>query len=241
MKPIPNLIVKDGHIVASARPARKTLVLGLFGSAAVLLAALGGYWMGQSGQGPDRQTRADTAATPAAVMPAPVPVAVSTLQSAVTDALREVAPGTDDEKRFVQAQQAYLQQKPETPEQIKARIDSLRADPQAQQQYNRNVLNRVTVEAPPRGRDAEIAQAVTASQQRSLPAADSAIAMMQAEASARESAGRTYVVQAGDTLWSISGRVYGDPHQFRRLYEANPRVLASPDHIYPGQVLRVPS
>lgn len=51
----------------------------------------------------------------------------------------------------------------------------------------------------------------------------------------------TYVVRDGDTLWTIAKQVYGDPHQYKRLLEANPSVMASPEHIFPGQVLRVPT
>jgi nucleoid-associated protein YgaU len=63
---------------------------------------------------------------------------------------------------------------------------------------------------------------------------------LQAEAAAREAESKTYVVRPGDTLWAIAHRLYGDPYQYKRLFEANPRVLAAPEHIFPGQVLRVP-
>jgi nucleoid-associated protein YgaU len=56
----------------------------------------------------------------------------------------------------------------------------------------------------------------------------------------RDATGKVYEVRSGDTLGQIANRVYGDPSQFPRLFEANPRVLASPDVIAPGQVLRVP-
>jgi nucleoid-associated protein YgaU len=56
----------------------------------------------------------------------------------------------------------------------------------------------------------------------------------------RDASGNVYEVRSGDTLGQIANRVYGDPSQFPRLFEANPRVLASPDAIVPGQVLRVP-
>jgi nucleoid-associated protein YgaU len=236
MKPIPTLIIKDNHIVAPSRPAGKSLQRVLAGAAVITLAGLGGYWLGQTARTPEpRKSHVDT-------MPVPTPVAISTLQSAVNDALLDAVPTTDaDERRFVQAQQTYLQQKPETPEALKARIDRLRADPQALEEHNRNVLNRVSIPALPDDTGANIARAVAASAQTAGQTQDDSLAALQTEASQREAAGQTYVVRAGDTLWSISGRVYGDPHQFRRLYEANPRVLASPDHIYPGQVLRVPS
>ena len=53
--------------------------------------------------------------------------------------------------------------------------------------------------------------------------------------------GKTYVVRQGDTLWAIAQQLYGDPYKYKRLFEANPRVLAAPEHIFPGQVLRVPA
>jgi hypothetical protein len=49
-----------------------------------------------------------------------------------------------------------------------------------------------------------------------------------------------------DCLWNIAGRpgVYGDPTQWRRLYEANRGKLPQPDNpdlIHPGMVLDIPS
>ena len=61
------------------------------------------------------------------------------------------------------------------------------------------------------------------------------------EALQRQVEAQTYVVRDGDTLWTIAKQVYGDPHQYKRLLEANPSVMASPEHIFPGQVLRVPA
>ncbi|HEY8418335.1 MAG TPA: LysM peptidoglycan-binding domain-containing protein [Limnochordales bacterium] len=48
-----------------------------------------------------------------------------------------------------------------------------------------------------------------------------------------------YVVREGDTLWSISGRLLGDPRAYSRLAAAN--RIANPDLILPGWELRVPS
>jgi len=226
MKPIPPLIVKDGHIVTAEAPVRKGLYLGLAGTAALLAAGLGGYWLGQSGR------------------PIGSGDAHALLSSAVADALQTAGPGDEEEKRFLQAQQVQLQQTPETPEQVKARLDRLAADPQALEAHNRNVLNRVTAAAPPPGASTDLTQAVQAALSASAPAAtpvEPITQVLQAEAAEREAAGRTYTVRPGDTLWAIAARVYGDPHQFQRLFAANPRVLASPDHIFPGQVLRVPA
>ena len=60
----------------------------------------------------------------------------------------------------------------------------------------------------------------------------------------------TYTVRAWniskDCFWNIAGRpwVYGDPHQWRKLYEANKSKLPNPNNpnwIEPGIVLDIPS
>ena len=52
--------------------------------------------------------------------------------------------------------------------------------------------------------------------------------------------GRTYVVVAGDSLSKIARREYGDPQQWRRIYDANRDIIKDPDLIHPGQTLRIP-
>ncbi len=47
-------------------------------------------------------------------------------------------------------------------------------------------------------------------------------------------------VEKGDNLSAISKRVYGDPNQYMKIFEANKPMLKDPDLIYPGQVLRIP-
>ncbi|MBS1201571.1 MAG: peptidoglycan-binding protein [Chromatiaceae bacterium] len=54
----------------------------------------------------------------------------------------------------------------------------------------------------------------------------------------KEGAPETYVVQPGDTLWSIAGRFLEDPWRWREVWHSN-KDLPNPDLIYPGDVLRV--
>lgn len=51
----------------------------------------------------------------------------------------------------------------------------------------------------------------------------------------------TYTVEKGDTLEKISEKFYGTTRKWRRIYEANQDVLRSPNRVYPGQKLTIPS
>jgi hypothetical protein len=55
-----------------------------------------------------------------------------------------------------------------------------------------------------------------------------------------EKAGRTYTVQAGDTLWAIAEKMYGSGGKYMKIFEANTPVLENPDKIFPGQELVIP-
>ncbi len=50
---------------------------------------------------------------------------------------------------------------------------------------------------------------------------------------------RFHTVQAGDTLWAIAERFYGDGRQYTKIAAAN--SLANPDHIEPGLELKIPA
>jgi nucleoid-associated protein YgaU len=50
-----------------------------------------------------------------------------------------------------------------------------------------------------------------------------------------------YTVVRGDTLSKISKQYYGDPNKYNVIFEANKPMLKSPDRIYPGQMLRIPT
>lgn len=49
-----------------------------------------------------------------------------------------------------------------------------------------------------------------------------------------------YTVVKGDTLSKIAKHHYGNANKYRVIFEANKPMLAHPDKIYPGQVLRIP-
>jgi nucleoid-associated protein YgaU len=49
-----------------------------------------------------------------------------------------------------------------------------------------------------------------------------------------------HTVQSGETLWRIANQHYGDGSRYLEVFEANKDVLADPDHIEPGQQLRIP-
>jgi LysM repeat protein len=51
-------------------------------------------------------------------------------------------------------------------------------------------------------------------------------------------AARTYTVEAGDTLWAISERFYGDGSKYQVIADAS--GIPNPDLIQPGQVLTIP-
>ncbi|KAF0094547.1 MAG: peptidoglycan-binding lysin domain-containing protein [Puniceicoccaceae bacterium 5H] len=51
---------------------------------------------------------------------------------------------------------------------------------------------------------------------------------------------RRYTVEAGDSLSSISRKMYGTPNRWREIYEANTDIMASPNSLKVGQNLRIP-
>jgi nucleoid-associated protein YgaU len=53
--------------------------------------------------------------------------------------------------------------------------------------------------------------------------------------------GAKITVHSGDTLWELAGHHLGDPYRWRSLYRLNRSVIQDPGHIFPGQVLRLPT
>jgi hypothetical protein len=78
------------------------------------------------------------------------------------------------------------------------------------------------------------------------PAAEPEPEVVVAEAEPTESApeselqGKTYTVQAGDTLWAIAAKAYGSGAEYMKIFEANTSILEHPDKIDLGQELVIP-
>src|SRR3989338_6653180 len=52
----------------------------------------------------------------------------------------------------------------------------------------------------------------------------------------RDQAPKRYVVQRGDTLWTIASRYLKRPWEWKSLWHANPQIQ-NPNRLYPGAVL----
>ncbi|MBN1179697.1 MAG: LysM peptidoglycan-binding domain-containing protein [Anaerolineae bacterium] len=52
--------------------------------------------------------------------------------------------------------------------------------------------------------------------------------------------GKTYVVQAGDSLSKIAEEVYGDANRWSEIFEANKDKISDPNAISVGQKLVIP-
>jgi len=52
--------------------------------------------------------------------------------------------------------------------------------------------------------------------------------------------GQTYVVQSGDTLFSISRKFYNSPKRWKAILEANRKSIRNPKDLTVGQTLVIP-
>ena len=51
----------------------------------------------------------------------------------------------------------------------------------------------------------------------------------------------TYTVKAGDCLWKIAEKAYGNGADWTKIYDANSNQIDNPNLIYPGQVFVIPA
>jgi LysM repeat protein len=50
----------------------------------------------------------------------------------------------------------------------------------------------------------------------------------------------SYIIKAGDTLWSIAKKFYSDGSKYTKIYNANKNIIKNPSLIYSGQKLVIP-
>lgn len=109
------------------------------------------------------------------------------------------------------------------------------------------VADRLVVGPPPVFKKAEVAPVLAAAAPVVKLSAEQVIAekigapLPTAEEADKDGwESKTYVVVKGDSLSKIAKSVYGDAMKYPAIFEANKPMLKDPDHIYPGQVLRIP-
>ena len=50
----------------------------------------------------------------------------------------------------------------------------------------------------------------------------------------------TYVIKPGDTLWKIATKLYKKGYYWKNIYEANRKIIKSPEKIRVGQMIELP-
>jgi LysM repeat protein len=73
-----------------------------------------------------------------------------------------------------------------------------------------------------------------------LPAEKSQVADATTKKAASKKANQTYVVKSGDTLFSISRKVYNSPKRWKQILEANRKSIRDPKNLTVGQTLVIP-
>jgi nucleoid-associated protein YgaU len=102
-----------------------------------------------------------------------------------------------------------------------------------------NTINMIRIAAPPAAPTPTTAATMAATTTTTVsPPASADRSPEQAEASAPTM--RIHEVVKGETLSAIAKQYYGKSSRYREIFEANKDLLKDPDHIYPGQKLRIP-
>lgn len=97
----------------------------------------------------------------------------------------------------------------------------------------------------------ERSQIISVSQQQSMPSPQQRAASAQGVAESQparqatppvvaQDVQKSYTVLVGDTLSSISRKVYGTSNKWRDIFNANRDIMSTPQSLKPGQVLKIP-
>ena len=152
------------------------------------------------------------------------------LAERLRDGIANAADAAEDQKR--EAEMERLQQKVDALEAKEAKDDSpARPKPNFQTPQASN--------AAPAKPNAGFQTPQNSNYQESEPA-QAAPAQAAPAPTPAPAAQRTYTVVGGDSLSKIAKRFYGDPMQWKRIFEANRDQIDNPDLIHPGQVFVIP-
>ncbi|MCB0076280.1 MAG: LysM peptidoglycan-binding domain-containing protein [Anaerolineales bacterium] len=110
-------------------------------------------------------------------------------------------------------------------------------------EHRENDLNRREAALERRERELAAREQAVAEKEQTLQSKEASLTQRESEVAAREQSAnepRTYRVESGDTLGKIAQKFYGDAAQWPRIFEANRDIIANPDLIVDGWVIRIP-
>lgn len=148
------------------------------------------------------------------------------------------------------AQKKFAASLPESPFESNVRRMELEELLQKVQKENLELKQKLATSAD-RIEKLESTQSVSVASQRPQSAQRNASAQQQSSASSAQASQSSsvavsrdtpsnYTVQPGDTLSSISRKVFGTPNKWREIFNANRDRLATPEALKPGQTLKIP-
>lgn len=166
-------------------------------------------------------------------------VRVQQVQGLLKTAMREIAammPGRPFEAQLeVQEQIEKLTAENVTLRNEIARLTSERTAAQAA------VPPRSSTQSPGQDRgNSESVQPVVPVPAGSVVPIDSTVRMPPTPPANQRGAGKTYVIQPGDTLWKISEKVYGNGRHWQEIFDLNKDRIRTPTDLTVGVELRLP-
>lgn len=116
---------------------------------------------------------------------------------------------------------------------VKVLVSSVESVERAGEEGDKYLTVKLQEYEPPGKRYVAVQMAETVVKQEDTSATEAA------EAPAAEEI-RTHTVQAGDTLWAIAKKYYGNGAEYPKIVSANSGIK-NPNLIYPGQVFAIPA
>lgn len=150
--------------------------------------------------------------------------------------LQDAYPASKNETTYVQQLTTNSLSQGESIEQKQKRLDELSKNPYLLAEYNLAVTNKIVVDNKNQDNlSAALNEAVATTNLDNKNNRE-----IIAETKARKAEMRYAIVASGDNLSRIAKRYYGNRNLYWVIFNANPDVLISPNHIFVGQVLMLP-